>query len=72
MTGIIDGRPGECRLLMGNEAMARGALGETGVLPIDTELFGTVISKMMPPEKTKANRQAYECGAKMLRSSGKG
>ena len=66
----------EAAMSMGNAVLANimmiGALGETGVLPIDADLFAAVIATMMPPEKTKANRQAYDCGAKMLRSSGKG
>lgn len=63
----------EAAMAMGNAVLANimmiGALGETGTLPIDIDHFEAVISEMMPPEKTAANRQAYHRGAQMLRSS---
>jgi len=62
----------EAAMSMGNAVLANimmiGALGETGVLPIDADLFAAVIATMMPPEKTAANRRAYERGARMLLS----
>lgn len=66
----------EAAMAMGNAVLANimmiGALGETGALPIDADLFGATISEMMPPEKTAANRRAYDRGAEMLRTAKNG
>lgn len=58
---------------MGNAILANimmiGALGATGLLPLDPDSFESVISRSMPPDKVALNCEAFSRGAEMVRTA---
>ena len=47
-----------------------GALGATGVVPMDKETFKEVLSESMPDDRVAMNLNAYDIGAGMIRNQG--
>ncbi|MCF8111018.1 MAG: indolepyruvate oxidoreductase subunit beta [Desulfobacteraceae bacterium] len=59
---------------MGNPVFANiimiGALSETGILPVDAQTFESVLGATLGADKLAVNREAFQKGAEMIRTTG--
>lgn len=61
-------------MAMGNAVLANvimiGALSATGLLPIDADVFDSVMAATMRPDRIALNREAFKKGAELIRAAG--